>query len=183
MAHKYVEEFLYRGRCPTCEPGKQPAFHVVIGQFSTGPDDKPQLLKTAPLSPAQAAEAGFPIDQIMGEIGAAALKERDAALAELNAAKDEIKKQEAEKSAALAEVQRLKELFERVRNSNEAQARAIGVAGEPRRRVRQAGVDRRRDEPTKEMSDLMALRLDGVASAEQVQRHDKLLASASPDQA
>lgn len=35
----------------------------------------------------------------------------------------------------------------------------------------------------REMADLMALRLDGVASAEQVQRHDELLASASPDQA
>lgn len=76
----YVEEFLYRGRCPDCEPGAEAAYHVVLAQFTTGPDGKQQQLHTQALTPEQATEAGFPLERILGEMATKAVLERDAAI-------------------------------------------------------------------------------------------------------
>lgn len=99
----YVEEFLYRGRDPVNEPGKDAAYHVVLAQFVTGPDDKQQVMRTPPMTPAQAVKAGFALERILGDIAASALLDRDAALAAADSAKEEKEVAQAEVAGARKE--------------------------------------------------------------------------------
>ena len=86
-----IYEFLYRG--PTPENGNKPAWHVVIAE-AVQAFGKTELRTLGPLTPAMAQARGFALADIVAEINAEALKDRDALAVELDATKTEL---EAEK--------------------------------------------------------------------------------------
>lgn len=109
----YVEEFLYRGRDATHEPGQPSIYHVVLAEFVVGPDGKPSQLKTGALTPSQATDAGFPLDRILGDLAASAMMERDQALQVAEVAKTKRDEAEAERAEKVVQCEQLqKELAE-----------------------------------------------------------------------
>lgn len=84
MSSPYIEEFLYRGRDAQNEEG-EPTYHVVMAQFIDAPDGSKQIIRTNPMSPTKALEAGFSIESIIGQIAAEALRALDKVTAERNA--------------------------------------------------------------------------------------------------
>lgn len=100
MNTPFVHEFLYRGR-PENGPGSgAPGWHVVIGQYieSLGRSEM-ELRQSEPLTPEQAAAAGFSLPAILKAINAAALADRDAqaaALVAMTAERDKLAAQIAE---------------------------------------------------------------------------------------
>lgn len=83
----YVYEFLYRGRDPVAEKDKAPAWHVSLGEWVTGFDGVAKFHETGAVTPARAAELGFTLDKILGEMAATAITAADEAKAVV-AAKD-----------------------------------------------------------------------------------------------
>lgn len=71
----YVYEFLYRGR-----PDGSEAYHVIVADEVKDPAGIVKHIETAPMTPAQAEAAGFPLDKILSEITAAALRDREQAI-------------------------------------------------------------------------------------------------------
>ena len=99
MSDVFLYEFLYRGR-----PGgeaRAASWHVILGQFVTPPGGGAgQFVASAALTPAQAAAAGFPLERVLAGMEAAALAERDAAVAALAAMTAERDARRAEIAAA-----------------------------------------------------------------------------------
>lgn len=132
----YVEEFLFRGRCPDNEADKQAAYHVVLAQFVAGPDGSTQLLRTQPLTPEQADAKGFPLGKIVGEIAANAMRDKDAADKAAAVARDKAETASAEKAAAVQERdEALKLANEAIRQRDEARANTLAVAAEAAKTV------------------------------------------------
>lgn len=84
---EWIEEFLFRGRPPSGPGSDMPReFQVTIGQQVANPFDAslpPSRRTIGPLTPAQAAEAGWPIERLVEGINAAALAELDETKARL----------------------------------------------------------------------------------------------------
>lgn len=68
MGKVYVEEFLFRGRCPDCEPDKAGDYHVILAEFVKGPDGAATVVRSAPMTPAQAEAAGFNLSKIVSSV-------------------------------------------------------------------------------------------------------------------
>lgn len=100
MANPYLEEFTFRGRCPAHEAGTEAAYHVVIAQWIDGIDGKAKQVKTDALTPAQADGLGFTLNRVLGDIAAAAVRDRDAALSAKAAAEEQRDAAQAALSAA-----------------------------------------------------------------------------------
>lgn len=115
----YVEEFLYRGRDADHEKDKSATFHVVLGQFVEGPDGAAQLLRTQPLTPAQAEAKGFTLDKILGEIAASATVEQ---------AKEKERADKAELERDVAR-QDYSEMAAQLQKANEEKQAAVRAAG------------------------------------------------------
>lgn len=103
---EWIEEFLFRGRPPSGPGSEMPIeFQVTLGQQVTNPFDAslpPSRRLIGPLTPAQAAEAGWPVERLFAGIDAAALVALDEALAELATARTEIGAKDAELEAMRA---------------------------------------------------------------------------------
>nr|WP_295470268.1 hypothetical protein [Mesorhizobium sp.] len=91
---EWIEEFLFRGRPPSGPGSDMPReFQVTVGQQVANPFDAtlpPSRRTIGPLTPAQAAEAGWPIQRLVEGINAAALAELDEARAALTAARQDL---------------------------------------------------------------------------------------------
>lgn len=115
----YVYEFLYRGRDPTNEKGKQPAWHVSVGEWIIGFDGVAKFHETGAITPARAAELGFTLDKILGEVAAAAVATADIAKADAAAKGAELEAAKADWTQMTADL----------RAAEDAKAAAERVAG------------------------------------------------------
>lgn len=113
---EWIEEFLYRGRPPSGPGSELPSvFQVTIGQQVASPfgDDQPPIRRTiGPLTPEQAAAAGWSLTKIVKGLNTAALAEVDAARAALIAAQQEtsaLRMELAQKSVELSQKPRAAE--------------------------------------------------------------------------
>lgn len=97
----YIEEFTFRGRDPENEPKQPAAYHVVLAQFETDFSGVKRQRKSDPLSAKQADDLGFPLQRILDEITAQALRDKDAA--ETEAAEAVADKEEAQAAFAQAD--------------------------------------------------------------------------------
>ncbi|SMH42591.1 hypothetical protein [Mesorhizobium australicum] len=97
---EWIEEFLYRGRPPSGPGSEMPSeFQVTIGQQAPNPFDPalpPSRRTIGPLTPTQAAEAGWPVERLVAGLNAAALRDLDAAKADLATVTDKLSAREAE---------------------------------------------------------------------------------------
>lgn len=103
MPAAYIEEFLYRGRCPDSEKSVDASFHVVLAQFVTGPAGDVSIIRSSPQTPAQAATAGYSLERILGVIANQAALERDAAKTLVAAKNAEIAAAKSAEAAAKAD--------------------------------------------------------------------------------
>lgn len=91
---EWIEEFLFRGRPPSGPGSEMPSeFQVTIGQQVANPFDAslpPSRRTIGPLTPTQAAEAGWPVDRLVADVNAAALAQLDSTRAELDRAREEL---------------------------------------------------------------------------------------------
>jgi hypothetical protein len=94
MEERMIYEFLYRG--PIAAEKRPSAWHVIIAEEYTSFGET-KLNTKGPMTPDQSAAAGFPLSDILAEINATALSERDAAVA---ATADEVAAHEATKAKA-----------------------------------------------------------------------------------
>lgn len=60
----YVDEFLYRGRSDTTKS----AWHVVLASEDVDPFGQIVVHLSAPMTPVQASEQGFPLEKILADI-------------------------------------------------------------------------------------------------------------------
>jgi hypothetical protein len=110
MTKPYIEEFLFRGRCPTGEPDMRGTYHVRVGQWVTGPDAQPKQVLTDPLSPGAAETLGYDLSSICNAVTAQAIRDKEAAEAtvtRLRAELDKIKSDFAVEKSKLVEQARL----------------------------------------------------------------------------
>ena len=80
MSDWYVEEFLYRGRCKTCESKKQSTYQVTLARWVPAPDGSSEIVRKGPLTPESAEAMGFNLEKIVGEMAAGALRDRGHAI-------------------------------------------------------------------------------------------------------
>lgn len=82
---EWIEEFLYRGRPPSGPDSEKPVdFQVTIGRQAPSvldPDGPPERRFIGPLTPTQAAEAGWPLEKIVKGLNKSALASLDEARA------------------------------------------------------------------------------------------------------
>ncbi|HVI28872.1 hypothetical protein [Hansschlegelia sp.] len=84
---QYVEEFVYRGRPPSSE--LQPAWHVRLGSETPSAfGGEPTIELTQPMMVTEAEAAGWPLDDILGAVAAAATVRADTLAAQLAAARE-----------------------------------------------------------------------------------------------
>jgi hypothetical protein len=107
MSVQFVYQYLYRGRPESGHGSGSPDWSVVLGRYVEMPGlSEPRMLETGPLTPEQAAAAGFPLSGIIDGINAAALADRDAqaaALVAMTAERDRLAAQVAELAQAQAQ--------------------------------------------------------------------------------
>lgn len=100
-----IYEFLYRG--PTPHNNGQPSWHVVIGEEVTA-FGKTEVRTLGPLPPERAAELGYPLSKILGDVADKALNDRDAQKARADQAeldRDVARQDYAEMAAQLKKAQ------------------------------------------------------------------------------
>lgn len=73
----FIYEFLFRGG-PTSKPDDD-TWHVVLARESEDITGKPRLELSDALTPARAAELGYPLERILSEINTKALNDCDEA--------------------------------------------------------------------------------------------------------
>lgn len=93
----YVYEFLWRGR-----PNGETAYHVILAN-EQNLFGEVRHVESNVLTPAQAEAQGFPLAAVLADINAAALKARDAAIADKTKAEQERDQAIAEKAVVEAE--------------------------------------------------------------------------------
>lgn len=101
MAKVYVEEFLFRGRCPECEPGKKGDYHVVLAEFVKAPDGSTTVVRSKPMTPAQADDAGFNLSKIVSSVLAQMSRDLEAAKADRESLKERYEAELAKRTRAL----------------------------------------------------------------------------------
>jgi len=76
----YIEEFLYRGKAPSS--GATEAWHVILGNETDNGFGGKAVAISDPMSPAQAATAGFPLPVILAAINTAIMDQLTASQAQ-----------------------------------------------------------------------------------------------------
>jgi hypothetical protein len=85
----YVSEFLACIRHPVHEAGQESTFHVVITQWLPDITGTHKPYPYGPVTPQRAVELGFDMPKIIGEALAAAVLDRDSAIARADKAEEE----------------------------------------------------------------------------------------------
>lgn len=99
----YVSEFVACIRHPDHEAGKESTFHVVITRWLPDLDGvyKPHVY--GPVEPSQAAKHGFDLPAILGEVAAAAIRDREAAIKESELSRERMIKAMEDRTTAVKE--------------------------------------------------------------------------------
>lgn len=71
----YVSEFCICIRHPEHEAGQESTFHVVLTQWDKDITGEWKPRAAGPMSPERAEALGFPLDKVLGEVNAAALRD------------------------------------------------------------------------------------------------------------
>lgn len=124
----YISEFVAAIRHPEHEAGQESTFHVVITQWVPNPvgEIRPQVF--GPVTPDVAEKAGFSLDQIIGEVTAAALRDRAKATQDLAETQRRLEAVEAERDAAKAEWTQMASMVAQAQEAVSTAQRAAGDA-------------------------------------------------------